>query len=85
MVLMGAQTTAFFEFNNQKGIPHMMALQLHNEGISTVDDLNDFHKDALQQVANNLRQPGGRVQDPTPGAVMGATIPTPPFVFEAKS
>jgi hypothetical protein len=85
MVLTAAQTTAFFEADDQMGIPHITVIQLQNEGISIVDDLVDFDKDTLQQVADNLRRPGGRVQDPTPGAVVGATIPTPPFVFGAKS
>jgi hypothetical protein len=69
------------------GIPHSTVLQLQDEGIvSTVDDLSYFDKDALKQVvADTLRRPGGRIQDPTPGAVVGATIPTPPFVFGAKS
>jgi hypothetical protein len=85
MVLTVAQTAVFFEANDQMEIPHVTVMQLQNEGISTVNDLIDFDKDTLQQVADNLRRPGGRVQDPTPGAVMGATIPTPPFVFGAKS
>jgi hypothetical protein len=84
MVLTVAQTTVFFEHNDQMGIPNATVLQLQLEGISTVDDLSDFDKDTLQQVADNLRRPGGRVQDSTPVAVMGATIPTPPFVFGAK-
>ena len=50
-----------------------------------VTDLVDFDKDSLQQLADNLRRPGGCVQDPNPGAPAGATIPTPPFVFGAKS
>ena len=45
----------------------------------------DFDKDSLQQLADNLRCPGGRVPDPNPGAPAGATIPTPPFIFGAKS
>jgi hypothetical protein len=85
MVLTVAQTTAFFEAGDQMSIPNATVMQLQNEGISTVDDLIDFDKDTLQQVADNLRRPGGRVQDPTPGAAVGATIPTPPFVFGAKS
>ena len=32
-----------------------------------------------------LRRPGGHVPDPNPGAPLGSTIPTPPFVFCAKS
>ena len=59
MVLTAAQTTAFFEDAAQMGIPHEMVLQLQHEGISTVDDLTDFNKDSLQQLANNLQHPGG--------------------------
>ena len=50
-----------------------------------VSDLADFDKDSLQQLADNLRHRGGCVLDPNPGAPAGATIPTPPFVFGAKS
>jgi hypothetical protein len=85
MVLTNAQTTSFFEQNAQMGIPNETVIQLQAEGISTVDDLIDFDKDTLHQVADNLRRPGGRVPDPTPGAAVGATIPIPPFVFGAKS
>jgi hypothetical protein len=85
MVLTNAQMTVFFEGNNQMGIPNDTVIQLQAEGITTVDDLVDFDKDTLQQVAGSLRRPGGRVPDPTPGAAAGATIPTPPFVFGAKS
>mgnify|MGYP000426590370 FL=1 len=85
MVLTNGQVTAFFEFNAQMGIPHATVIQLQAEGITSVDDLIDFDKDTLQQVADNLHRPGGRIPDPTPNAVAGATIPTPPFVFGAKS
>lgn len=85
MVLTAAQTLAFFEDDAQMGIPHDTVAQLRNEGITTVGDLADFDKDTLQQLADNLRRPGGRVADPNPGAAAGATIPTPSFVFGAKS
>ena len=68
MVLTAAQTAAFFEEAAQMGIPHVTVLQLQQEGILSVDDLADFDKDSLQQLADT-----------------GATIPTPPFVFGAKS
>ena len=35
----------------------MTVVQLQNEGISTVDEPNDFDKDTLKQVADNLRNP----------------------------
>ena len=85
MVLTNGQVTAFFEFDAQMGIPHATVIQLQAEGITSVDDLIDFDKDTLQQVADNLRRPGGRIPDPTPNAAAGATISTPPFVFGAKS
>jgi hypothetical protein len=84
MVLTAAQTTAFFESADQMSIPNATIIQMQNEGIETFDDLINFDKDTLQQVADNLRRPGGRIPDPTPGAAPGATIPTPPFVFGAK-
>ena len=66
-------------------IPRATVTQLANEGIVTVEDLEDFDGESIKQIANNLRRPGGRVRDPTPGAARGATIPTPPFVFRSKS
>ena len=42
-------------------------------------------KSNLKQIAENLKRPGGRVPDPVAGAPRGATIPTPPFIFGAKS
>lgn len=85
MVLTVAQITAFFEQPDQMAIPGATRLQLQQEGIETVDDLVDFDKVTLKQVAENLRRPGGRVPDTDPGAAPGATIPTPAFVFGAKS
>ena len=85
MVLTAAQMTTFFEHVKQMGIPHGTVVQLQSEGIDVVADLVDFDKDSLQQLADNLRRPGGRVLDPNPGALPGSTISTPPFVFGAKS
>src|SRR4051812_38687613 len=85
MVLTAAQTTAFFEQAAQMGIPHATVVKLGEEGIDTFDDLVNFDKETIKQIADNLRRPAGRVPDPNPGAVAGATIPTPPFVFGAKS
>ena len=85
MVLTAAQTTTFFKHADQMGIPHTTVMQLRAEGIDAVTDLADFDKDSLQQLVDNLRHPGGCIPDPNPGAPAGATIPTPPFVFGAKS
>ena len=70
MVLTVAQITSFFQGAAQMAIPSATRTQLSVEGIKTVNDLLDFDKDSLDQVANNLRRPGG-----------GAS----PFVFGAKS
>ena len=85
MVLTAVQTTTFFEHAEQMGIPRTTVVQLQSEGIDVVTHLTDFDKTSLQQLADNLRCPGGRVLDPSPGALPGATIPAPPFVFGAKS
>ena len=44
-----------------------------------------FEKESLQQLADNLRKPGGRIPDPNPNAPAEATIPTPAFTYRAKS
>ena len=85
MPLTAAQRTAFFEEAAQMGIPNVTVVQLTEEGIAGVDDLVEFDKDTIEQIAANLRRPAGKVPDPNPGAAVGATIPTPPFVFGAKS
>ena len=89
MVLTNAQTTAFFENADQMAIPRATVLRLAQEGITSADDLSEFDKSSINQIADKLCRPGGRVPDPNaiaavpPNAV--ATIPTPPFVFGAKS
>ena len=85
MVLTVAQMTTFFEHANQMGIPHATVIPLCAKGIKVVADLADFDKESLQQLVDNLRCPGGCVPDPNPGAPASATIPTPPFIFGAKS
>jgi hypothetical protein len=57
MVVTVAQTTAFFEHADQMTIPNATVLQLVAEGINTVDDLLEFDKDTIQQIASNLRHP----------------------------
>ena len=59
MVFTAAQTTAFFKDATQMTIPHNTVFQLVTKGINTVDDLADFDKENLQQVATNLRRPPG--------------------------
>eukprot|EP00957_Ditylum_brightwellii_P105893 8076235-Ditylum_brightwellii.AAC.1 len=38
-------------------IPHNTVVHLVNEGISAVDDLEEFQKTAIEQIAANLRRP----------------------------
>jgi hypothetical protein len=85
MRLTAARVTAFFEGAAQMGIPNAAVVQLQEEDIDNVEDLADFDKDTIEQIAANLRRPAGRIADPNPAAAPGATIPTPPFVFGAKS
>ena len=66
-------------------IPVATIVQLDKEGIEHPDNLKDFDKDSLKDVANNLRNPGGRISDPNPNDQANATISTPHFVFGAKS
>jgi hypothetical protein len=65
-------------------IPAVTRAQLATEGIINVDDLAKFDAENLKQIANNLRRPSGRVPV-DPDEPDGATMPTPPFVFGAKS
>jgi len=89
MVLTAAQVTLFFEDAAHMAIPANTRAQLQQEGIITVEDLSDFDVSELKQIAENLRKPAGRIPDPAAGAVggppLGATVPTPPFVFGAKN
>ncbi len=59
MVLTNAQVTAFFTNAGQMGIPQPTVDQMALEGIATVSDLSEFNKESLQQLADNLRKPGG--------------------------
>ncbi len=73
MPLTANQRTAFFEAPDQMGIPHATVAQLHEEGTDGVEDLTDFDKDAIEQIASDLRRPAGRAPDPNPGVAAGAT------------
>jgi hypothetical protein len=52
MPLTAAQTTAFFEQDAQMGI--LNVVQLQQEGMKTVNNLVDFDKDTMEQIAANL-------------------------------
>ena len=93
MTITAAQTKVFFEENDHMEIPRTTLLQLQNEVITRVDNPDDFDKETLQQIAENLRRPGGRIPDhkyvppvlmPVPAPIV-PTVPTSPFIFGAKS
>ena len=54
MPLTADQTAAFFKQDDQMGIPNETVVQLQQEGIATVNDLADFDKDTMEQIAANL-------------------------------
>jgi hypothetical protein len=85
MPLTAAQIASFFEDDDQMGLTNETVNKLVEEGIDDPDNLSDFDKDMLKQVAENLRKPGGRIPNPDPNAPAGSTIETPPFPFGAKS
>jgi len=51
MVLTAAQVAAFFEDADQMAIPHDTVIQLQTKGIVNPDDLTDFDKTSLKEVA----------------------------------
>ena len=57
MFFSAAQTTAFFEDLDHLAIPYATVIHLSTEGIDNVDNLGDFDKNNLNQVATNLRRP----------------------------
>ena len=85
MVITAAQTTAFFSEPGQMALPAATRIAIAQEGLEDLADLVEFDERSLKQITDNLRRPGGRVPDPNPNATAGATIPTPAFVFGAKS
>ena len=84
MVLTTVQITNFFTLATQIGVPAATMDRLQQEGIASPVDRNDFDDEALKIVKENLQCPAGRIADPNPNA-NGATIPTPAFVFGARS
>ena len=85
MVITGSQFTALFDEIFYVEILHETRIKLQEEGIRDIDNLVNFDKDTLEQVADNLQHPGGHVPDPYCGATRGSTILNPPFFFRAKS
>ena len=59
MALTNAQTQAFFENANQMGVPNATRAHLETEGVTAVDDLLEFDKETIEQIAANCRRPPG--------------------------
>ena len=85
MVFTATQTTAFFTELSQMALPRATRVAIAEEGLTDIDDLVEFDSDSMKQVTDNLRRPGCGIPDPQPNAAVGATIPTPSFVFGPKS
>ena len=78
-----AETTSFFEDNDQMAIPTLTVTGgLAIEGIQEVSDLEEFNDDDLKSVLENLRRPGGTIIDPTNE---NRRLSRPSYVFGAKS
>ena len=84
MVLTAVQTTNYFTQATQIGVPAATLDRLQQEGIASPVHLKDFDDEALKIVKENLQCPATRIADPNLNA-NGATIPTPAFVFGARS
>ena len=82
MVLTTAQTTSFFENIDQMGIQHATVVQLALEGIQTVDDLTDFDKEALQQLATTSDIQGGESLTPIQVQPLGQLFQHQPLCLE---
>ena len=56
MPLTNAQTISFFETASQMAIPRATVQQMMNEGIGSVDDLSEFTKESIDNLASSLRK-----------------------------
>ena len=84
MPLTNLQIANFFTKAVQMVIPSTTVSHFVQEGICVPNNLKDYDKDSLKQVANNQRNVRGRTPHPNP-APENSTIATPPFTFDSKS
>ena len=85
MVLTVAQTTSFFRDNANMGITARTLQAISNEGITDVEDLEDFHNDDLDHMVENFKRPP-QIIDPAPVApAIAGLINQAPFQLAAKS
>ena len=67
------------------GLTARTCTYLIEEEITMLDDLDGFDKSILNQMAVNLRRPGGRMLDLNRNTGRGATMHTPIFILGAKT
>eukprot|EP00957_Ditylum_brightwellii_P041432 3137166-Ditylum_brightwellii.AAC.1 len=58
------QTNTFFMSSRQMEVLKGTLVQLEKEGIKEVEDLAEFSKENWKQIAENLKQLGGRMKNP---------------------
>ena len=76
MVFTANQQTAFFENDDQMGLPNRTRVYLQEEGIVSPNDLIEFVKDdSWSQILENCKRPP-QILDPNNAAAM---INQPPF------
>ena len=85
MVLSSAQTNTFFEYLAHMAFPRPTVVYLQQEGILIVNDISNFNKTTIKQLAVKLRFPAGHVKHPNRPDNLDAMIPTSTFVFGARS
>ena len=81
------QTTAFFENGPQMGLTNAERLRLQAEGLTTINDFQDFKEDQLEQAIKNLRTaiPGiPEVTDAAGNVVTAAVPPILPCLISAR-
>jgi hypothetical protein len=79
-ILSDEETLAFFTQSKQLGIDKRTVEKLKEEGIKNPVDLNDFDKDTLHQLAENLRKSHTHQVDEE-----GDVVQVPPYILSAKS
>ena len=60
-------------------IPNETVPHLKKQGITNVDDLDNFDKNTIGQIADNLQLPTGGITDPNPNSAAVTMITTDAF------
>ena len=85
MVLTADQTTAFFTEAKHMALSTETQVATAEEVLEDLACLVEFDYGSLKHITDSLRRPGGCIHDPNPNAAPGSMIPTPTFIFGAKS